>query len=229
LQARGLLEPSFGLPIKSFPLYDDANTIRNAILTFMTSFVNAYYTSDAVVAKDHEVLAWFAEANGAAMVIDFPTVANKPTLIQVLTHFAFLTGVAHHILNTGDPVASLATLPFHPVALYSPIPTAKGVTNIVPFLPPAALAIGQVDLFAGFNRPMLAATNRTLAYAFSDPTLLSVLNTQVAAAASKFLAAMQSFSARVRARAFDMNGLSQGMPFVWKGLDPGTIPFYFAV
>lgn len=166
---------------------------------------------------------------GAAKAIDFPTVANKATLIQVLTHFAFLTGVAHHTLNTGDPVASLATLPFHPVALYSPIPMAKGVTNVVSYLPPAPLALGQVDLFAGFNRPMLAATNRVLAYAFSDAMFLSIFNDQVATAASKFLAAMQSFSAEVRARVFNGNGLSQGMPFIWKGLDPGTIPFYFAV
>ena len=195
----------------------------------MTSLVNAYYDTDVTVGNDNEVQAWFVEANGAAEVIDFPSGANKETLIQVLTHFAFLTGVAHHTLNTGDPVASLATLPFHPLALYSPIPTAKGVTNIVPFLPPVPLALGQVDLFAGFNRPMLAATNRVLAYAFSDATFLSVFNTQVAAAAATFLAAMQSFSAQVRARVFDGSGLSQGMPFVWKGLDPCTIPFYFAV
>lgn len=99
----------------------------------------------------------------------------------------------------------------------------------MPFLPPVLPAFGQVDLFAGFNRPMLVLTNCTLSYAFSDPGLLSVLNRQVTTATGKFLAAMQSFSVRVKARTIDSNGLSQSMLLVWKELDPGTIPFYFAV
>jgi hypothetical protein len=181
------------------------------------------------VAADNEVQAWIKEANGPAQVIDFPTTASKATLVQVLTHFAFLTGVAHHVLNTGDPVASIATLPFHPTALYAPIPTSKGITDVIPWLPPAPLALGQVDLFAGFNRPNLMSTNRTLAYAFSNPAFLSVFNGQVTSAAETFLSTMRDLSAQIRGRVFNSQGLSQGMPFIWKGLDPGTIPFYFAV
>jgi hypothetical protein len=108
----------------------------------MTSFVNSYYPTSSSIAQDNELQAWFAEANGPAEVIDFPNAPSKATLIAVLIHFAFLTGVAHHTLNTGDPIASLATLPFHPVALFQPIPTAKGVTNIVLFLPSASAALG---------------------------------------------------------------------------------------
>lgn len=68
----------------------------------MTALVNAYYATDAVVAADTELSAWFAEANGAAQVIDFPCLAGasvarracgKADLVGILTHFAYLSGV----------------------------------------------------------------------------------------------------------------------------------------
>lgn len=111
----------------------------------MTTFIETYYATDSTVASDTELQSWFAEAQGAAGVLDFPCSPNecgKRDLMEILTHFAYLTGVAyvhtyilfslpthhmytaslteitrHHALNTGDPVVSLGTLPFHPMAL----------------------------------------------------------------------------------------------------------------
>lgn len=60
---------------------------------------------------------------------------------------------------------------------------------------------------------------------FSDPAMLHRMNTQTRAAAEEFRTAMQAFSDVVRARTFDEDGLSQGMPFVWQDLDPDVAPW----
>ncbi|OCL06344.1 Lipoxygenase [Glonium stellatum] len=230
LENRGLLNCDYGPALKSFPYHEDASIIHKNMQIFMNSFIDSYYQSDKEVEEDFEVQAWVTEARNEALVIDFPElVTTKGVLIDILTHFFHLTGVAHHVLNTADPVTSLGTLPFHPAALYHPIPTSKNVTDLLPFLPPPATAIGQIGVFAAFNRAHFAAQNLTLAHAFSDPALLSRLNVGTNVAASKFSESMRNISAQIRGRAFDADGLSQGMPFVWKCLDPETLPFFFAV
>jgi len=223
-------DPSSGLPqFKSFPFYDDASKIRDSQRAFFTTFIDAYYPSADDVTKDSEVAAWFIEATEAAKVFDFPSVPSKTSLVEILTHFAFLCGVSHHALNTGNSVAAIATLPFHPFALYAPLPTEKGVLDLVPFLPPVEKALTQIDLVARFNYPGLEARQRTLAFAFSDPTLLLKLKTEVSVAATKFHTEMNDISANIRARKFDEKGLSLGMPFIFYDLDPRTNPFYLAI
>lgn len=64
---------------------------------------------------------------------------------------------------------------------------------------------------------------------FSEESVLGRLNAQTTTAAGVFLGKMKSLSAGIRARTFGSDGLSLGMPFVWKGLDPGSVPFFFAV
>jgi len=223
-------EPSSKLPqFKSFPFYDDASKIRNSQQAFFTTFIDTYYATADDVTKDSEVTAWFAEATGAAKVFDFPSTPSKEALVEILTHFAFLCGVAHHALNTGNSVAALATLPFHPFALYAPLPTEKGVKDILPFLPPVENALSQIDLVARFNYPGLEARKLTLAFAYSDPALLLKLKSEIAAAAENFHAEMNAISADIRARKFDEKGLSLGMPFLFYDLDPRTNPFYLAI
>jgi arachidonate 15-lipoxygenase (second type)/8-lipoxygenase (S-type) len=87
LQTRGLINSNIGPALKSFPFYEDAGTLHDAIHTFMTSFVKSYYSSDAAVAADSEIQAWVTESNGPAHVIDFPSkISTTDTLIDVLTH-----------------------------------------------------------------------------------------------------------------------------------------------
>ncbi|KAH8600906.1 lipoxygenase [Bisporella sp. PMI_857] len=229
--ARGILpDASSHLPqFKNFPFYEDASKIRESQHDFFTTFVDSYYPAASDVEADTEVQAWFAEANGPAQVLDFPTTASKPVLVEVLTHFAFLCGVAHHALNTNNAFAALGTLPFHPFALYQSLPTEKGLTDLLPFLPPLEQALGQMDLTARFNCQDLDLTNRTLIWAFSDPALLGTLKPEVGVAAAKFKEEMEAFSKVVRGRGFGENGLSEGLPFVYFDLDPGTVPFYLAI
>lgn len=45
----------------------------------------------------------------------------------------------------------------------------------------------------------------------------------------RFKKEMGQISQEISTRGFDREGLSQGMPFVWTGMDPGVIPFYLSV
>ncbi|KAI1412776.1 Lipoxygenase [Hypoxylon sp. FL1857] len=233
LRTRGLIDENSQFKFKSFPFFQDAVKIRNTFHDFFTSFIDSYYASDADVNADFEVRNWFAEAENAAQVYDFPasdsSFLTKETLVDVLTHFGFIVSVVHHGLNGGDPVGSKATLPFHLNALYAPLPTEKGVTDLLPFLPPPESAIHYIGFLATFNRPFYRTSNRTLEYAFSDDALLQRLNDKTRDAAATFMDGMKSISTEIRARSFYENGLSLGMPFVYRTLDPGYIPYFSAV
>lgn len=60
---------------------------------------------------------------------------------------------------------------------------------------------------------------------FDDAAMLKRMNVNTRNAATTFMNSMNSFSSKIKARTFDSKGLSQGMPFVWKALDPNVAPF----
>lgn len=226
LESRGLINPGFGPELKNFPFYEDAQPIYDATYTFFTSFVDSFYSSDKVLRADKEIQAWAKEANGPANCIDFPRrIVKKSTLVDILSHFAYLASTAHHVANTNELLEACSTLPFHPPSLYQPIPTAKGVGKLGPFEPPFLKVVEQLAIAALFARPLLVDTNRTLLHMFDDNTLLSKMNTQTQQAAGTFMSSMEALSAQISSRGFDENGLSQGMPFVWQALDPNIQPY----
>lgn len=146
LQNRGLIN-STGPELTHFPYYEDATVIHNAIRAFMTSFVESFYASDAVVLADTELQAWVAEANGPAEAIDFPSeIATTETIIDILTHVAHLASTVHHTINTNELISLSSTLPMHPSALYKPVPTAKGNTSVASFLPPPEAVLAQFEV-----------------------------------------------------------------------------------
>lgn len=230
LTNRGLINQKHGPDLKFFPFYRDASIIRRSIKKFMHTFVSSYYKSDSHVKADCELQAWSLEAVSKALARDFPiTIPDKGTLIDILTHLAFMSGLAHHILNTGELAHVSAILPLHPIALYSSPPLSKGITNIMPWLPNAKQALAGMDVFGNFNRPTFKDTNKTLVHMFNSEDLMSKTNGATRKAELLFRTEMQNFSGVVRARRFDEDGLCMGMPFIWKAADPGSIPFYFAV
>ncbi|KAK3668698.1 hypothetical protein LTR22_000586 [Elasticomyces elasticus] len=136
LRSRGLVD-GYGPALKHFPFYEDASRLHDAVSTFMQSFVDSYYSSDDDVMADKELQAWAKEANGDAGVHDFPEeFSSKQTLIDALTHMVHLVSISHHTVNTNELLSVSSTLPFHPSALYHPIPTSKGVKDVAKFLPP---------------------------------------------------------------------------------------------
>jgi hypothetical protein len=229
LQRRGLIDSQGRYNFKSFPFYDDARIIHQAQQDFFTTVVNSYYFSEADVEADYELQSWFKEVSLGALVFDFPHQASRATLVDVLTHFAYIVSVVHHSLNGGDPVGSKATLPFHLNALYAPLPTTKGVTDLLPFMPPPAEAVHYIGFLASFNRPFYVTTNRTLEDAFRNTTLLQRFNPETQEAGQSFFQSMLQLSSQILERTFNTEGLSTGMPFVYRALNPGYIPFFSAV
>jgi arachidonate 15-lipoxygenase (second type) / 8-lipoxygenase (S-type) len=137
-----------------------------------------------------------------------------------------LGSLSHHAVNTNEILAISATLPFHPLALYKELPTKKGVVdNVASWLPPLDKIVVQFTTGGWFARPLLVGSNRTLVHMFDNQRMLNRMNEATRTAAAKFMTEMQAFSATVSSRKFDSQGLSQGMPFVWKGLDPNVIPW----
>lgn len=106
----------------------------------MTTFVDSYYTSPLDFEQDTELQVWISEAVPAE-IRDFPTSIDRTTLIDILTRVTFFGSAAHQTVNTNDVSEASATLPFHPVSLYQPLPTEKGVTDLIPYLPGASAAI----------------------------------------------------------------------------------------
>jgi hypothetical protein len=228
LRRRGLLNAPVGPAIKNFPFFEDVEPIHNAITNFLKAFVASFYEDDAAVVGDTELQAWLVEASGPAQMIDFPdasTMTSRSELVRLLTHIGHLSSTAHHAVNTNQLLIGAATLPFHPTALYRPVPSTKGVEDIVPFLPPKEKALGMTELAAVFARPLLAGTNRTLVHMFDNSTMLAAMNDKTREANAKFVKTMIARSAVVKSRTFDADGLSQGMPFVWKALDPDVAPW----
>jgi len=230
LQSRGLINCSYGPHLKSFPFYEDASEILSEQRDFMTSFVHSYYSNSTVLSQDNELQAFLSEAV-PAQIIDFPAapMTEKSTLVDILTHLAYLVSIFHPTVNTNSLFTVSAVLPLQPWAFYQPIPTAKGVLNVAEFLPPLEKSLGQITTAASFSRQMFSGTNRTLKYLFDDSDILEGTNEETRIANDKYKNAMEVFSKVVSTRGFDENGLSQGMPFLWKILDPNYSPFGMSI
>jgi hypothetical protein len=231
LQRRGLINSTYGPKLPSFPFHEDGKRIISVIRQYVESYVRSYYAEDMSLALDDELQAWIDEATGSAMAIDFPAapIQSAETLVDIITHVAWLGGVSHHVLNSGGPVATSGVLPLHPAALYAPPPITKGVENILPFLPNEKKAVEQIALLARFNRPQLVQQNETLLHMFDETFLYERGREDVAVANARFMREMRSISDDISRKTFDEDGLCQGMPFVWKGMDPAQIPFFLSV
>ena len=231
LRRRGLIDNPHGPDLPHFPFYEDGKRILPVIRRFVQAFVDACYENDLAVARDWELQAWVDEANGPARVIEFPPapLARVETLVEILTHMAWLGGVSHHVLNAGTPVATSGVLPLHPAALYAPPPAQKGVESLMPYLPDEQASVKQIALLARFNRPQLVDTRETLVHMFDHEALLLREPERLTAANERFMGEMQEVSEVINEKMFDEAGLCQGMPFVWKAMDPAQIPFFLSV
>lgn len=229
VSSRCLVNCSYGPALKSFPYYEDALVIQSSLKAFFTTMIKSYYTSNELVSEDYELQNWLKEANGPAEVYDFPNEATcTETVVEIMTHMAYLTGVQHHVLNTGSTPHTIV-LPFRPTALFAEPPTTKNVTDIMPYLTPLTYALATIDLLNNFNRPMYPALNLTLEHVFDSDALLERLNDETTAAAEVFKTEMETFADVVGGRSFDEDGLCQGAPFIYKQLNPGTMPFFLTV
>ncbi|KAI0193378.1 lipoxygenase [Xylaria flabelliformis] len=229
-KARGLVDSSFGPKLKSFPFYEDTSVITEAIREFMETFINSYYPNDKAVAQDIELQAWYLETK-AARVYDFPLIQTRQTIADVLTHQAYLSVIVSNVMSTNGIHLNSMSLPFAPAGFLQPIPSKKGLTekDLMSFMPTPEGAVWQVSTYVVGHRPMWRDTNETLSHLFDDDTLLARTNYATRTAAAKFKATMMDFSSEVRARTFDENGLSLGMPFIFDALDPNYAPYWSVI
>ncbi|PWY93119.1 putative arachidonate 5-lipoxygenase [Aspergillus sclerotioniger CBS 115572] len=232
LADRGLVDCSYGPPLRSFPFYDTVAPMVKAIEDFTRVFVESYYPEGSLMGEDHELQAWILEVNEAAKVIDFfpaPLLA-RTDLIAIMSHMAFLSGIAHHALNGATVGEALGVLPLHPSSFSQPLPDTKGsIDSLLPWLHNETEALKQASLLVRFNRPLLDGQKGNLPHMFWQSRLLAPTGSDVHLAEKKFRETMLSISDEIRARHFDEQGLSQGMPFIWRSIDPRKIPYYLCV
>ena len=232
LRSRGLVNCTYGPSLKTMPFYDTVHPMAAAIQKFTETYVTTYYPSDALLVQDHEVQAWMLECVEQAKVLDFPPfpLTRREVLVSILSHIAFLAGVGHHVLNAATPGESSGVLPLHPSAFNKPLPTSKGsIDSLMPYLHNDTEALKQASLLVRFNRPLLEEQKGNLVNMWSGPDFLAPTCPAVLRAAEVFREEMLRISAGIRAQTFDVDGLSQGMPFMWRSLDPRKIPYYLSV
>jgi len=232
LVARGLVKCTYGPPLKTMPFYDTVRPMTLAIRRFAEAYVHTYYPSDTYLIRDHELQDWVLEAIDGAQVLDFPPfpLASRDTLVFILSHIAFLTGIGHHVLNGATPGESSGILPLHPSAFNKPLPTCKGsIDSLMPYLHNETEALKQASLLVRFNRPLVEEQKGNLVNMWSGADFLARTCPAVMSAAEAFQKSMLEVSDGIRAQAFDHEGLAQGMPFIWRSLDPRRIPYYLSV
>jgi len=138
---------------------------------------------------------------------------------------SYLSAIVHNTLNINEGFANYGVLPTHPTGLYSPIPTTKGVKDVLPWLPNLELSIAQITTLTDFNRPQVANSGLDVVAMFDN----FKNDQEVVLAVEEFEQEMVKISQRIQNKQFDEDGLSQGAPFLWKVLDPRAVPFYLAV
>ncbi|KAJ3579636.1 hypothetical protein NPX13_g931 [Xylaria arbuscula] len=228
-RARGLVDSS-GPKLKSFPFYEDASRITEAIREVMEAFINSYYSSNESVRKDVELQAWYREAK-AARIYDFPRIDSRQSIADILTHHAYFNTIVSNVMSTNGIHMNSMALPFSPAGFLQPIPSKKGLTedDLMKFMPTPEGAVWQVSTYVVGHRPMWRDTNETISHLFDDETLLAKTNSKTRIAAARFKAIMDDFSVEVRARTFDEDGLNRGMPYIWDALDPNYAPYWAVI
>lgn len=225
----GLVNSTFGPELPQFPFYEDVAAIHAVVEQFTASYVAAYYATDDDVANDPELQAWLREANGPAEVYDFPrSLTTRQGLVDILTQVSYLAGIVHHSINTGALAASW-TLPLHPSAHWAPLPTSKGIDSVIQFLPNLTQSLSQIVVETQFSVVDLIYTNGTLFNLFADSDFLRASVPNVTTAANEYTADMAKIGVQFDQKRFDDQGLSQGMPFIYRNVNPLRIPFFLAV
>jgi hypothetical protein len=152
--------------------------------------------SEDALPEDGGIQAWDLEANGPARVLDFPADnTTRATLIDVLSHMAYLTGMLHHTVN-GKGFVDSWCLPLHTFVHYQPLPTTKGTKSMIPFLPNITQAINHISLTLAFNRPAHKSKGLDLPAMF-DENFLNKAKDATRSTAAQFQAEMMNLSLAV--------------------------------
>lgn len=127
LQARAVDDCS-ALP--DYPYRDDALLVWNAIRQWVGDYINTYYSSDADVVGDYELVNWTQELQSAGKIKGFKAITTRAQLIDVVTMIAFTASAQHAAVN----------FPQRTLMSYAPAITGAGWAPNPALSPPAAEA-----------------------------------------------------------------------------------------
>lgn len=97
--------------------------------------------------------------------------------------------------------------------------------SVSPFLPNLNASLRQITMLLGFIRLALFNSQRDLPEIFADSTFLVSATVAVKDAATVLGISLVTINDEISGGTFDEEGLTQGMPFLWRNLDPMRIPF----
>jgi arachidonate 15-lipoxygenase len=130
LEARGLLDTD---AIGVHPYRDDVLPLWDAIRAWVSDVVRVYYPSDAEVAADTELAAFFRELaapDGGRLtsVTEARPTSSVDALVDTLTHLVFIPSAQHAAVNF--PQQDLMSFVLNqPLAAYAPPPGAEPVAD----------------------------------------------------------------------------------------------------
>lgn len=174
LKERGMTDPAL-----HFPFRDDGLLVWGALERWVEGYLGLYYTSDAAVASDGELLSWLLAAGsvdgGGISGLGVPQTVRA--LAELVTQVIFAGSALHAAMNF--PVKDeLTVIPASPFGAWGPPPTrTSGWTEAdwLAMLPPLDAAQRQFDtaLLLGMSR--VGSLGDYPKDAFSDPRVAPLL------------------------------------------------------
>ncbi|KAH3877888.1 hypothetical protein DPMN_001768 [Dreissena polymorpha] len=216
LKARGVYDH---VVVPHYPFRDDALLTFNAILKYVTSYVNLYYPSDDILSKDMEIQIWRRELDtpieqGGLGVPGVPGEGGKFTsrdqLIQVVTSIIYTCSVGHAAANFKQYDEYAFPLNYPSLLLGKPPSnkTERSEKDIMQAIDRSRHLDVMVIVNILSERSTMALGNFEVNY-INDPKAFEVVN----AFRKELKLASETISERNKVR---------DVPFDW--LDPGKIP-----
>lgn len=144
LKTRGV-DDSSALP--DYPYRDDALLVWNAIRQWVGDYVNTYYSSDADVVGDYELVNWTRELQSAGKIKGFKAISTRAQLIDVVTMIAFTASAQHAAVNFPQRTL-MSYAPAITGAAWAPDPAVSPPaeeSNWLKMMPPIAQAQQQLN------------------------------------------------------------------------------------
>lgn len=146
LELRGLADDT----LPHYPWRDDGRLVWDALAEFVAAYVRWCYPTELDLARDGELRAWLDELHDPARgnLRGLPPELELDGLAALLTHVIFTSGPYHAAMS--GRLAEYAThVPNYPMALYGPMPAARGVADestLLAMLPPQAASLAQLEV-----------------------------------------------------------------------------------
>ncbi len=194
LALRGLLDDERGL--SEYPYRLDSLEIDVAIEKYVRGILSIWYRSDADVARDHELQAWFRRL---AVIPGFPSVVcTRAELVRVVSQMLFNFGPQHAAVNNGQ-FDAYGYVPNSPGTVRHLLPSRHGEVTERSFwrgMPTLKVALAQVSMVRILSIP----TTTTLLQTGQMPAFDRQLNRRAADVVSTFRLELQRIADRIDRR-----------------------------